>query len=192
MIVAEIARNGGYLGAWSLTAEMPEFEAVTAFQAGGARVSVRRQDADTTARPLRSEYVTGNYFSTLGVNAFTGRVFTAADVDGWRLVNVHRTRPGWSRGGAAFAEEYDRLLDLARRTDGPLVVAGDQNIGTRKGRDRAAHTPWALARAIGARIVTTKPGVIDYAIARGARGRAKRLGKYGSDHHAYRFDLTKE
>ena len=62
-----------------LKAELPEFEEVTAFQAGGARVSVRRQDVDTTSRPLRSEYVTGNYFSTLGVGAFGGRVLTAAD-----------------------------------------------------------------------------------------------------------------
>jgi len=62
-----------------LKAEMPEFEEVTAFQAGNWRVSVRRQDVDTTARPLRSEYVAGNYFSTLGVGAFGGRVFTAAD-----------------------------------------------------------------------------------------------------------------
>ena len=62
-----------------LKAEMPEFEEATAFQAGGARVSVRRQHGDTTSRPLCSEYVTGNYFSTLGVGAFGGRVFTAAD-----------------------------------------------------------------------------------------------------------------
>src|SRR6476661_8085724 len=33
-----------------LKAELPEFEEMTAFQAGGARVSVRRQDGDTTAR----------------------------------------------------------------------------------------------------------------------------------------------
>jgi predicted permease len=62
-----------------LKAETPEFEEVAAFQAGGARVSVRRQGVETAARPLRSEYVTGNYFSTLGVGAFEGRVFTAAD-----------------------------------------------------------------------------------------------------------------
>ena len=62
-----------------LKAELPEFEELAAFQAGGARLSVRRQGVDTTARPLRSEYVTGNYFSTLGVGAFGGRVFTAAD-----------------------------------------------------------------------------------------------------------------
>jgi predicted permease len=62
-----------------LKAETPEFEELTAFQAGGARVSVRRQSGDATPRPLRSEYVTGNYFSTLGVNAYAGRVFSPAD-----------------------------------------------------------------------------------------------------------------
>jgi len=62
-----------------LKAELPEFEELTAFQAGGARLSVRRQDVDTTSRPLRAEFVTGNYFSTLGVGAFGGRVFNASD-----------------------------------------------------------------------------------------------------------------
>ncbi len=62
-----------------LKAELPEFEELTAFQAGGSRLSVRRQDVDATARPLRSEYVTGNYFKTLGVQAVTGRAFTADD-----------------------------------------------------------------------------------------------------------------
>ena len=62
-----------------LKSELPEFEELTAFQAGGARVSVRREQVDVAARPLRSEYVTGTYFSTLGVNAFGGRVLTPAD-----------------------------------------------------------------------------------------------------------------
>ncbi len=62
-----------------LKAELPEFEEVTAFQAGGNRISVRRPDVDASARPLRAEYVTGNYFSTLGVRALAGRAFTAED-----------------------------------------------------------------------------------------------------------------
>ncbi len=62
-----------------LKAETPEFEQVTAFQAGGSRVSVRRQGVDTAARPLRSQFVTGNYFSTLGIGALGGRVFTDDD-----------------------------------------------------------------------------------------------------------------
>jgi predicted permease len=62
-----------------LKAAAPEFEQVAAFQAGGARVSVRRAGVESAARPLRSEFVTGNYFSTLGVGAFGGRVFTPND-----------------------------------------------------------------------------------------------------------------
>ena len=62
-----------------LKAAAPEFEEITAFQAGGARLSARRAGVEQAARPLRSEYVTGTYFSTLGVRAFGGRMFTAAD-----------------------------------------------------------------------------------------------------------------
>src|SRR6516162_5777325 len=62
-----------------LKKETPEFEEVTAFQAGRGRMSVRRQGAESIARQLRSEYVTGTYFSTLGVQAFGGRVFTPDD-----------------------------------------------------------------------------------------------------------------
>src|ERR1700674_3846457 len=53
-----------------LKAAAPEFEEITAFQAGGVRASVRRQGAESAAKPLRSEFVTGSYFSTLGVGAF--------------------------------------------------------------------------------------------------------------------------
>src|SRR6185436_3326376 len=49
-----------------LKAETPEFEEVAAFQAGAGRLSVRGEGSGSLAKPLRSEYVTGNYFSTLG------------------------------------------------------------------------------------------------------------------------------
>src|SRR5579872_4210973 len=62
-----------------LKAEMPEFEEVAAFQAGGGPMSVRRERVESAARPLRSEYVTASYFSTLGVRAFGGRMFAPAD-----------------------------------------------------------------------------------------------------------------
>lgn len=60
-----------------LRAETPEFEEVAAFQAGGSRVSVRREGNAGAAKPLNASYVTGNYFSTLGVKALGGRVFSA-------------------------------------------------------------------------------------------------------------------
>jgi predicted permease len=62
-----------------LKAETPQFEEITAFQAGMGRMSVRRQGVDDAPRPLRTNYVTGSYFVTLGVRAFTGRVFTSDD-----------------------------------------------------------------------------------------------------------------
>ena len=61
-----------------LKAAAPEFEELAAFQAGNWIQSVRREK-ETAPRPLRTEFVTGNYFSMLGVGAFAGRVFTADD-----------------------------------------------------------------------------------------------------------------
>ena len=62
-----------------LKKEAPEFEELAAFQAGRGVVTVRREGVDTVGRPLKSEYVTGNYFHTLGVGAFGGRVFSVED-----------------------------------------------------------------------------------------------------------------
>ena len=62
-----------------LKAETPQFEDITAFSTFVGRMSVRRQGVEQAPRPLRTMYATGSYFSTLGVGAFTGRVFTAAD-----------------------------------------------------------------------------------------------------------------
>jgi predicted permease len=61
-----------------LKTNTPEFEEVAAFQAGIWMQSVRRE-GETASKPLRSEFVTGNYFSMLGVGAFAGRVFTPQD-----------------------------------------------------------------------------------------------------------------
>jgi len=83
--------DGGYVGIpgrWGffpfslyerLKAAAPEFEETAAFDYGGSLLSVRRQGEESAARPLRSEYVTGTYFSTLGVGAFTGRVISPGD-----------------------------------------------------------------------------------------------------------------
>jgi predicted permease len=62
-----------------MRAAVPEFESLTAFQAGRNRMSVRRQGVDDAPRPLRAIYASGTYFTTLGVGAFSGRVFTDDD-----------------------------------------------------------------------------------------------------------------
>jgi predicted permease len=62
-----------------LKAQAPEFAEVTAFQAGLGRVSVRQSGSGAPARPFRSEYVDGHYFSVFGVGALGGRVLTPHD-----------------------------------------------------------------------------------------------------------------
>src|SRR6266542_4478361 len=62
-----------------LKASAPEFEEITAFQSVPWRFGVRREAVDRMAKPLRCEFVTGNYFSTLGVRPFAGRLFSSAD-----------------------------------------------------------------------------------------------------------------
>ena len=80
--------QGGPQGRWGffsfplferIKTETPQFEDITAFQTFVGRMSVRRQGVAEAPRPLRTMYATGSYFATLGVGAFTGRVFTAAD-----------------------------------------------------------------------------------------------------------------
>jgi len=55
----------------------PEFEQLAAMQAGGSRFSVRRGNA--VAKSMTSEYVTGNYFTTLGVGPYLGRLLVDSD-----------------------------------------------------------------------------------------------------------------
>jgi predicted permease len=55
----------------------PEFEQLAAVQAGQWTWSVRRGNAP--AKPLRGEFVSGNYFETLGLSAYMGRILTDLD-----------------------------------------------------------------------------------------------------------------
>ena len=60
-----------------LKASAPEFAQLAAVQAGQPRFSVRR--GEERGRELRGEWVSGNYFSTLGIGASTGRVLGESD-----------------------------------------------------------------------------------------------------------------
>jgi predicted permease len=55
----------------------PEFEQLAAVQAGQNGFTVRRGDA--LAKQLRGEYVSGNYFATLGLGAYAGRPLIDSD-----------------------------------------------------------------------------------------------------------------
>lgn len=55
----------------------PEFEELAAFQSGQNMMNVRV--GNSGAKAERTEYVSGNYFSTFGVGAYAGRMFQASD-----------------------------------------------------------------------------------------------------------------
>jgi predicted permease len=80
--------NAGMQDDWSLFSyalykefrdHTPEFTELAGFQASPGELSVRRSGANAPAEPSEGELVTGNYFSTFGVNAFAGRMITPAD-----------------------------------------------------------------------------------------------------------------
>ena len=60
-----------------LKASAPEFESLAAVQAGQWQWSMRRGNG--LPKELRGEFVTGNYFSTLGVGSYEGRVLSESD-----------------------------------------------------------------------------------------------------------------
>src|ERR1700746_829890 len=55
----------------------PEFEQLAAFQSGQNTMNVRVGNA--TAKAERTEYVSGNYFSTFGIGAYAGRMILPSD-----------------------------------------------------------------------------------------------------------------
>src|ERR1700728_5316106 len=57
----------------------PEFTDLAALQAGNAQLGVRRAGSQAQADTRNGEYVSGNFFRTLGVQPWIGRLMTDAD-----------------------------------------------------------------------------------------------------------------
>ena len=74
---------------------------------------------DTASRPLRSEYVSGNYFTTLGVNAFGGRVFAETDDAASAALNTARAidpaAPDVVELSGRLVNQYRSQAEAARR-----------------------------------------------------------------------------
>ncbi len=80
--------NGGLQDNWSLFSYdkyktfrdgTKGFTELAAFQAGRSLMGVRRNGSNQPAQSLPAQYVSGNYFSTFGVSAYAGRMFTQED-----------------------------------------------------------------------------------------------------------------
>src|SRR5437588_4690610 len=62
-----------------LRAHTPEFVDLAALQAGNANLGVRRVGSQAPVDTRNGEYVSGNFFRTLGVEPWSGRLLTDAD-----------------------------------------------------------------------------------------------------------------
>ena len=80
--------NGGLQDNWSLFSfeqykqfkeQTPGFEELAAFQAGGSLVGARWAGSNKPSESFRSEFVSGNYFSTFGIPAYAGRMISPLD-----------------------------------------------------------------------------------------------------------------
>ena len=80
--------NGGLQDSWNLFSydqykdfrdRTQGFREMAAFQTGRSLIGVRRNADNRPAESYLSEYVSGNYFSMFGVQAYAGRIFSPAD-----------------------------------------------------------------------------------------------------------------
>jgi predicted permease len=90
-----------------LRSNSPEFEELAAVQAGQWTWSVRRGNA--TGKSLHGEFVSGNYFSTLGLGPYIGRVFSDAD-------DTPSSAPTTVLSYQAFKSEYNSDPDIIGST----------------------------------------------------------------------------
>jgi MacB-like periplasmic core domain len=97
----------------------PEFEQLAAVQAGGSGYSVRA--GAEPPRPLRTEFVSGNYFAALGIGAYTGRVFTESDDEAGAAPVVVISYRAWE---SDFARDPGIVGSTVYVQTHPFIVAG--------------------------------------------------------------------
>lgn len=116
-----------------------------------------------------------------------GRTWTWVRVTGVACLSLHRVYGGQNRNAKAYQEEWHRLTAFAKGRP-RVFIAGDTNTPL------TANWPYdmrSLAEELGGTILApADERGPDYAVAVGLTGSCTRLGKYGSDHHATRCELT--
>ena len=119
-----VERNGDFdIFSWDLYLHLkksaPEFEPLAAVQAGQPRFSVRRGEA--RAREMRGEWVSGNYFSTLGLGASMGRVMGESDDQENAPPVVVLNYRAWQNDFGADASVVGSTISIQAR---PFTVIG--------------------------------------------------------------------
>ena len=121
---------GGLQGSWG-TFDYPfykhlrdtdgSFEQLAAFSGGGGTFNARRPESTQAAVTIDGEYISGNYFATLGVNAARGRLILAFDdQEGSQAVAVMGYRAWQNLYGADPSIVGSKMLINER----PVTIVG--------------------------------------------------------------------
>jgi len=103
-----------------LRANAPEFEQLAAVQSWvGQQWSVRR--GDSLPKGLHGEFVSGNYFNTLGIGAYSGRVFTDNDDTPTASPTIVLSYAAWRSDYAADPGMVGSTIFIQAK---PFTVAG--------------------------------------------------------------------
>jgi predicted permease len=100
----------------------PEFEQLAAMQASsGDRVTIRREGPTEQARSVRSEYISGNYFSMLGMAAGQGRLIAESDDHEGAPLAAVLSYGAWQR---LFASNPSIVGSVVAVNTHPITVVG--------------------------------------------------------------------
>ena len=122
--------SGSLFGDWSLfsydqyqqfQAHLPGFASMAAMEAGVQPVGMRLQGSAEAAEPARLQFVSGNYFSTLGVGAAQGRVLQPSDDRRGAPPQVVLSYSLWQRRFGGSPQIVGSTLMINNR---PLAVVG--------------------------------------------------------------------
>lgn len=97
------------------------FAELAAFAAGGALFGVRRSGAAEAAQSYPGEYVSGNYFAMFGIDAYAGRMLTAADDRPDAAPVVVMSYRLWQQ---KYASEPAIIGSIVNVDDRPFTVVG--------------------------------------------------------------------
>ena len=125
----------------------PEFEQLAGFQAMPRQMSVRRAGTERMARPLRGEFVSGNYFFTFGVGAAAERVIGPPDDQASAAPAAVLSSHTWQQDYVSdpCRRGFRSTTTAGRQTRAPPRMARDQSAQSFDGRNSiksAAPTHW--------------------------------------------------
>jgi predicted permease len=127
--------SGSLFGDWSLFSydqyldfrnHLNGFSSIAAVEAGERPVGMRREQSAEAAQPARLQFVSGNYFSTLGVKAAQGRALQPSDDQRGTQPRVVLSYNIWQRrfGGAADTVGSTLMINNRAMTVAGIMPAG--------------------------------------------------------------------